>query len=284
MTVYALTGAAVFLSLWMALAWRVQQDTGKSGWIDALWSYGIGVAGVALALLVPVAVSAGTTPRQWLVAALCALWSGRLGTHILVRTLGGGDDPRYAQLKKEWKKDAPRRLFWFLQIQALCAFVLALAVFVAAQNPAPGLRVLDWIGAALLLAAIAGEGVADRQLKTFVADKKNKGKVADTGLWSYSRHPNYFFEWLGWFAYVLIAFNASGNYWWWLVALLAPAMMYWLLVHASGIPPLEKHMLRTRGAKFRDYQDRVNAFFPGPRKQSAKPSSKSNSKKKVRSR
>ena len=269
-----LVSAAVFLSLWMALSWWVQKETGRSGWIDTFWSYGIGIAGVSLALF-PVA---GTTQRQWLVAALCAFWSLRLGTHILLRTVGGGDDPRYAQLKKEWKKDAQQRLFWFLQIQALCGFVLVLAVFTAAHNPLPGLRVLDWIGAALLIVAIVGEGAADRQLKEFVADKKNKGKVADTGLWSYSRHPNYFFEWLGWFAYVLIAFNASGNYWWWPLALLAPAMMYWLLVHASGIPPLEQHMLRSRGAKFRDYQQRVNAFFPGPRREPGKPSRKRKNK------
>ena len=266
----ALIAAAAFLSFWMALAWWVQKQTGKSGWIDTLWSYGIGVAGVSLALLVPLVAGDAISSRQWLAAVLCAIWSGRLGTHILTRTLSGGDDPRYAQLKKEWKKDAQARLFWFLQIQALCGFVLALAVFIAAQNPLPGLRIIDWIGAALLMFAIAGEGIADRQLKAFVADKKNKGKVADTGLWSYSRHPNYFFEWLGWFAYALIAFYASGNYWWWLLTLLAPAMMYWLLVHASGIPPLEAHMLRTRGAKFRAYQQRVNAFFPGPRNESSK--------------
>jgi steroid 5-alpha reductase family enzyme len=284
MIVYALIAAAVFLSLWMALSWWVQKQTGKSGWIDTFWSYGTGIAGVSLALLVPVAGTAATTPRQWLVAALCAIWSARLGTHILFRTLGGSDDPRYAQLKKEWRKDAQRRLFWFLQIQALCGFVLALAVFVAAHNPLPGLRVLDWIGAALLAAAILGEGNADRQLKDFVADKRNKGKVAETGLWSYSRHPNYFFEWLGWFAYALIAFNASGNYWWWPLTLLAPAMMYWLLVHASGIPPLEEHMLRTRGAKFRAYQSRVNAFFPGPRHEPVKSKSKSKPKRKAKRR
>lgn len=271
MIVFALIAAAVFLSLWMAMSWWMQRETGKSGWIDTFWSYGIGIAGVMLALLVPVAGAVSMTPRQWLVAGLCTIWSGRLGTHILTRTLAGGDDPRYAQLKKEWKKSAQQRLFWFLQIQALCGFVLALAVFIAAQNPLPALRAIDWIGAALLIVAIVGEGIADRQLKAFVADKKNKGKVADIGLWSYSRHPNYFFEWLGWFAYVLIAFNASGNYWWWPLALLAPAMMYWLLVHASGIPPLEQHMLRTRGVKFRAYQQSVNAFFPGPRHESAKP-------------
>lgn len=125
-----------------------------------------------------------------------------------------------------------------------------------------------------LLASIAGEGIADRQLKAFVADPKNKGKVAETGLWAYSRHPNYFFEWLGWFAYLLIAFDAGWNYLWWPLALLAPAMMYWLLVHASGIPPLEEHMLRSRGEKFRAYQERVNAFFPGPRREKAAPKRK----------
>lgn len=269
--------AALFFSAWMALAWFVKYRTGKSGWIDTFWSYGVGISGVSLALLVPLAGGGTPSARQWLVAALCAFWSARLGTHILLRTLGGGDDPRYAQLKKEWKKDARRRLFWFLQIQALCGFVLALAVFVAAYNPAPGLRALDWAAAILLIFAIAGEGIADHQLRSFAAQKKNKGKVADVGLWAYSRHPNYFFEWLGWFAYVLIAFNASGNYWWWLLTLLAPAMMYWLLVHASGIPPLEQHMLRTRGAKFRAYQARVNAFFPGPRSEKTKPGPRSGS-------
>jgi len=267
MIAVALIAAAVFLSAWMAFAWRLQWQTGKSGWVDTLWSYGTGIAGVSLTLLVPLAAGGAITARQALVAALCAAWSARLGTHILFRTLSGGDDPRYAQLKKEWRKDAQRRMFWFLQVQALCAFVLALAVFVAAQNPAPGLRAIDWIGAALLVLATAGAGVADRQLKAFVSEKKNKGNVAETGLWAYSRHPNYFFEWLGWFAYVMIAFNIGGGYWWWPLALLAPLMMYWLLVYASGIPPLEAHMLRSRGAKFRAYQKRVNAFFPGPRRE-----------------
>lgn len=267
MIVVALIAAALFLSAWMALAWRLQWQTGKSGWVDTLWSYGVGIAGVSLALLVPLTAGDAITARQWFVAALCTAWSARLGTHILFRTLSGGDDPRYAQLKKEWRKDAQRRMFWFLQVQALCAFVLALAVFVAAQNPASGLRIIDWIGAALLVFAIAGAGVADRQLRAFVSEKKNKGKVAEIGLWAYSRHPNYFFEWLGWFAYALIAFNIGGGYWWWPLALLAPLMMYWLLVYASGIPPLEAHMLRSRGAKFRAYQKRVNALFPGPRRE-----------------
>lgn len=284
MIAISLVAAAIFFSLWMALAWYVQRRSGKSGWIDTFWSYGVGLAGVALALGIPAADGVGITQRAWLAAALCAVWSCRLGTHILSRTLAGGDDPRYARLMKEWGKDGPRRLFWFLQVQALCGFILALAVFVAAKNPLPSLRVIDWLGAALLVAAIAGEAVADRQLRAFAAEKKNKGKVADTGLWAYSRHPNYFFEWLGWFAYAMIAFNAGGSYWWWPLALLAPAMMYWLLVYASGIPPLEEHMLRSRGEKFRAYQARVNAFFPGPRKNPQKTKVAPRPKRKARKR
>jgi steroid 5-alpha reductase family enzyme len=117
---------------------------------------------------------------------------------------------------------------------------------------------------AVAIVALAGEGVADRQLQAFSADAANKCKIMDRGLWAWSRHPNYFFEWLGWWAYVLIAVGPTGLWPWGWLALSAPAFMWWLLVHASGIPPLERHMVRSRGDAFRAYQRRVNAFFPGP--------------------
>jgi steroid 5-alpha reductase family enzyme len=115
----------------------------------------------------------------------------------------------------------------------------------------------------MLVIAIVGEAIADRQLATFRADPKNRGQVCDVGLWGMSRHPNYFFEWFGWLAYPAIAIDLGSYPWGW-IALCGPALMYWLLVYASGIPPLEAHMLRSRGAAFRAYQDRVNAFWPGP--------------------
>jgi steroid 5-alpha reductase family enzyme len=86
----------------------------------------------------------------------------------------------------------------------------------------------------------------------------------DVGLWGWSRHPNYFFEWLGWLAYPLLAIDLSGAYLWGWAALLGPACMYWLLVHVSGIPPLEAHMLERRRDEFRAHQARTNAFFPAP--------------------
>lgn len=252
---------AVCLSATMAVAWLVAIRTGRSGWIDAIWSFATGVFGATGALL---AFGREISARQALVALLALSWSLRLGIHISARTARGGDDPRYRQLRQQWGSAFGSRLFWFLQIQALAAAVLVLSIMIAAHNPAPGLGVLDWLGIAILIVAVAGETIADRQLSAFRADPGNEGKVCDVGLWSVSRHPNYFFEWLGWLAYAVIAIDLAGSYRWGALAFAGPLLMYWLLVHVSGLPPLEAHMLRSRGAAFRDYQRRVNAFWPGP--------------------
>ena len=262
--VVAVVGVAICLCATMACAWRMALWTGRSGWIDAIWSFATGLFGAALALI-PMGEDQ-LTHRQLLVAAMVLFWSLRLGIHITMRTLSGGEDPRYAQLRVEWGQRYKARLFWFLQIQALAALVLALSIMIAAHNPAPGLTLRDGIGLALLAMAIIGEAVADRQLSTFRADPRNTGKICDTGLWRYTRHPNYVFEWLGWVAFAVIAVDLTGNYPQGWLALAAPLLMYWLLVYASGIPPLEAHMVRSRGDAFRTYQRRVNAFWPGPPK------------------
>jgi steroid 5-alpha reductase family enzyme len=246
------------LAVAMAMAWQVVLRTGQSGYVDTFWSYSIGVAGV-IAALVPLDDS-GPQERNWLVAALVAVWSLRLGTHILQRTLKGGDDPRYAQLKSEWGADYKRQLLIFLQIQAACGLVLAVAVMAAAHNPAP-LGLPDLLGILIAIVAIAGESIADAQLAAFRKDPANKGKVCDVGLWGLSRHPNYFFEWLYWLAYPLIAIGYGFGW----AALSAPILMYWLLVHASGIPPLEAHMMRSRPEAFAAYKKRVSAFWPIPK-------------------
>ncbi len=264
-----MTATIIFVALAACLpatmtgAWIVALRTSQSGWIDATWSFATGCFAAAAAL-VPLADNQ-ISVRQVLVAALALVWSLRLGIHIAVRTArGGGDDPRYRQLREEWGDAFKVRLLWFLQIQALVGLALALSITLAAHNPAPGLRFSDWLGFAFLIMAVLGETIADCQLSAFRADPVNKGKVCDVGLWGVSRHPNYFFEWIGWFAYAIIAIALSGAYPWGWLSLAGPFLMYWLLVHASGIPPLEAHMLRSRGKAFRDYQHRVNAFWPGP--------------------
>ena len=261
--VLGLVGVSLAMAAVMSLAWLVWRRTGNSGWVDTVWTFGLGAVGIAAALL-PTASGAPTTPRQILVAALIAVWALRLGLHIALRTARITDDPRYAKLLAGWGADAPRQMFFLLQKQALVSIPLALSMLLAAHNPAPALRAQDWLGAAVLAIAIVGEGLADQQLRTFRHDPANKGRVCDAGLWSWSRHPNYFFEWFGWLAYALIAIDLTGAYPWGFVAVAGPACMYWLLVHVSGIPPLEEHMRQARGQAFVDYAARTSAFFPLP--------------------
>jgi steroid 5-alpha reductase family enzyme len=260
----ALASIAVSLSALMAIAWMVQQRTGNSGWVDTIWTFSLGLVGAGSALW-PVA---GATPnaRQWLVAALVAIWSLRLGLHIAVRTAGITDDPRYAAFAREWGVDSPRKMFIFLQNQGFGSIPLVFAIFVAARFPLNGLRLQDYLGALILFTGIAGEALADAQLKSFRTNSANKGRVCDVGLWRWSRHPNYFFEWFGWLAYPMIAISTdyAFQYPWGWATLLAPFFMYWILVHVTGIPPLEAQMLRSRGERYRDYQSRTSMFFPLP--------------------
>jgi len=254
---------AAALSAIMAVAWSAQQQTGNSGWVDVSWSFGTG--GVAcVASLLPIADGSWPHWRQGAVAVLAASWGLRLGLHIAARTRTIGDDPRYRQLIAQWGDGAARQMFSFLQKQAAVGALLAVSIVLAAQNPAPGLRLQDLLGVAILAAAIVGEATADRQLRRFKAHPANRNAICDVGLWRWSRHPNYFFEWLAWLAYPVIAIDLAGNNPWGWLALLAPACMYWVLVHVSGIPPLEQHMLRTRGDAFRAYQRRTRPFFPLP--------------------
>ncbi|GLH81697.1 membrane protein [Bradyrhizobium sp. SSBR45G] len=257
----ALLAMALALSVLMAMAWVVQQRSGNSGWVDTIWTFSVGLVG-ALGAIWP---AAGAMPnvRQWLVAGLVAVWSLRLGSHVAVRSRGIADDPRYAEYARQWGADAPRRMFLFLQQQAWGSIPLVFAMFVAAHAPASELRLQDYLGILVLFTGIAGEALADAQLKAFRSDPTNKGKVCDAGLWRWSRHPNYFFEWVCWLSYPVIALSPDNP--WGLASLLAPALMYWFLVHVTGIPPLEQQMLQSRGARYRDYQARTSKFFPLPR-------------------
>jgi steroid 5-alpha reductase family enzyme len=256
----ALAAIALSLSILMAGAWMVQQRTGNSGWVDTIWTFSVGLVG-AVSSLWPFA---GTPPnaRQWLVAALVMMWSLRLGVHIAVRTSGISDDPRYAAFAREWGVNAPRRMFVFLQNQGLGSVPLVFAIFVAAHFPGDVLRWRDCLAALVLLAGIIGEAIADSELKQFRETPGRHGQVCDVGLWRWSRHPNYFFQWLGWLAYPLIAI--SPDYGWGWASLFAPVFMYWILVHVTGVPPLEEQMLRSRGERYRDYQSRTSTFFPLP--------------------
>ena len=255
---------AIGLFAFMAIGWTVQRAARNAGWVDVFWTFGVGLAGAAVALY-PAPQSLGA--RRWLTAAVVLAWALRLGLHVAARVARTPEDRRYVGLRQQWGDRFQPMMFGFLQLQALVSLPLVAAVAVAAHNPTPQLRLADGLGVLLLVAAIAGEGIADAQLDRFKA-KLRHGPINDRGLWAWSRHPNYFFEWLGWWAYPVMAVQLSGYPAGW-IALAAPAVMYAVLVHMTGLPMLEKHMLETRGDRFRDYQSRTSPFIPWPPRRAA---------------
>ena len=162
-------------------------------------------------------------------------------------------------LRQVWGDRAPVYFFLFFQVQALLVVTFALPFLLVAHNPSP-LSIWDGLGAGIFAVAVIGESVADRQLARFRRDPRNRGRTCASGLWRYSRHPNYFFEWLHWWTYVGLA--AGATYGWMTVA--APLIMLVFILFITGIPPTEAQAIKSRGQAYVDYQGTTSAFFPWP--------------------
>ena len=247
--------AAASLGLLFAGTFVLARRIENHGIVDIVWSYAFG----ALALFCAGSLS-GWAPRRWLMAVLVVVWSARLGTHLLRRVAGHHpeEDRRYAELRVRWADNFACKMFVFFQQQALSVLILGLPFFIAASNPAPSFHFLEYLGTSVWLLALIGESLADAQLAAFKHDPANQGRVCDTGLWSVSRHPNYFFETCVWVGYFLFA---CASPWGW-TSVIAPLGITYLLLRVTGVPMAEEQSLRSRGDAFRDYQKRVSVFVP----------------------
>jgi len=248
--------AVLSMILIMSALWFVQARTGNSGIVDVAWTYGVGGLAILFASL-----SDGDPIRRWVVAALAGLWSLRLGTYILRRVMSEAEDGRYTRLKRDWGDAAQAKMFWFYQFQALGCVLFAVPMLIAAQVSQPP-DFWVYVGIAIWVLAIGGETLADGQLARFKQDPANRGNVCQVGLWKYSRHPNYFFEWLHWWSYVALAITAP---WGWL-SLFAPLVMLYLITRVTGIPPTEQRAIESRGDAYRIYQRTTSPFIPWPPK------------------
>ena len=246
----------------LACVWFVQRRTKNAGMVDPMWSWSVG----GLAILY---AACGTAPGslRLLLALLGGLWGLRLGAHLFLRNHGKPEDGRYKRLRDEWGGNADRNMFWFFQMQTVFAALLSLSFLVVAwRDEMPALAAI--VAAILIwITSIAGEGMADAQLERFKKNPANKARVCRDGLWYYSRHPNYFFECVHWFTYVLLA---VGSPWWW-VTLIAPAVMAFLLLKLSGIPITEAQTAKTR-PEYADYIRTTSAFIPWPPKKESRSS------------
>ncbi|MEM7249734.1 MAG: DUF1295 domain-containing protein [Acidobacteriota bacterium] len=249
--------AWLVIAVVMAVLWEVQRRRGNAGIVDLAWSLATGLTGAALA-----AAADGLPERRHLIAVMALLWAGRLGIHLWRRLLADPEeDVRYRWARALWGPKTQRNLFVFFQVQAVWALLFAVPMASAAKNPRP-LGLLDAVGVVFFAVSVIGESIADRQLRRF-RQRTGPGKgVCRDGLWGWSRHPNYFFEWLHWFAYPFLAAGAEVH--WVVMAVLGVPLMLLFLYRITGIPVTEARLLESRGNAYRDYQRNTSAFFPWP--------------------
>jgi steroid 5-alpha reductase family enzyme len=239
------------------IAFHVCRRLDNYGFVDVVWSYALGLIAAFYAL-----VGQGWSMRRGLLALLVGVWSLRLGTHLWVRLARHHptEDPRYGAMRERWSGQVERRMAVFFQQQDVSVVVLGLPFLLIAANRNPGFSALEWAALGLLSLAVLGEGLADAQLAAFKREPGSRGRVCQRGLWYYSRHPNYFFEWLIWVGYGVFALAAP---WGWL-GLIAPAAILHLLLNVTGIPLAERQSVRTKGDAYIRYQQSTSAFVPWP--------------------
>jgi steroid 5-alpha reductase family enzyme len=253
-----LLGSLAVIIVMLAL-WLLGLARHNFSYVDIGWS-----ANFTVLAIIYGALGSGDPLRRLLICGMFAIWSVRLASHLATRIIGEPEEGRYVQLRKEWgvAGNVNLKFLGFFQFQALLNVLLGLPMLFAALNPQPQLQALEIIGSIVWLIAVSGESIADAQLKRFKRNKDNKGKVCDIGLWGWSRHPNYFFEWTIWIAYALFAL--ASPYGW--VCLALPVLMLHFLINVTGVKATEEQSLRSKGDAYRRYQRRVSVFIPLPPK------------------
>ena len=246
---------AVLASVGMVVLWAVQVRTRDAGHVDVGWAIGIATLATVYAVLAD-----GSVAHRALAALLALVWGLRLGLYLLFdRVLGREEDGRYRALRAKWGSRADRNFFLFFQFQALFVVFFSLPYLLISLDPDGRPGALGWTGVAIWAAGNLGAITADRQLARWRSDPANRGRTARAGLWGWSRHPNYFFEWVTWCGVALVATAAP---WGW-VAWVVPAALLVLLFRVTGIPPTEAQALRSR-SDYAEYQRTTSVFVPLP--------------------
>jgi steroid 5-alpha reductase family enzyme len=242
----------------ISLLWLLSLAMKDSSIVDIFWG-----TGFVIAACFYFALSDGTPARKWLVLALVTIWGLRLSLHLAKRNLGKGEDFRY----QTWRNEAGHSWWWksFFKVfllQGLILWFISMPLLGAQFFPAE-LSWMDYLAALIWLIGFIFEAGGDWQLMQFRANPNNKGKVLDTGLWCYSRHPNYFGDAAQCWGFYLFAVAAGA---WWTI--LSPILMTFLLLRISGVVMLEKSLKETK-PEYADYVKRTSAFFPLPPKKSS---------------
>jgi steroid 5-alpha reductase family enzyme len=256
MTSYMLTGALVLVTLF-TVAWFIQLRTHNGAIADVAWAFGF-----PLVTAVYTFIDGDFGVRKIILLILTLLWGARLGIYLFVRAISKPEDVRYTALRQEWGSKQNLMMLRFYYFQAILAWLLCFQFLIIVKNAEAELDWNEFAGIALWIIGFAGETIADAQLKRFKDNPSNKGKVCDDGLWFYSRHPNYFFEWLIWVSYFVMSLNAPYG----VVTIFCPLAMLYFLTKVTGIVYTENQMLKSKGEAFRRYQQSTSSFIPLPKK------------------
>ena len=243
--------------IFMFALWTIQLKTRNAGIVDIGWTVCVFFFGCMYFLKGP-----GFFQRKILFFIMIGLWAGRLVYHLVSRGVFEQEDARYQRLRREWGQHIQIKFLFLFLFEALLAFVIAVPFLIASRNLEANIGLWEYAACILWICGFLGEFIADQQLKDFKQDPSNKGKTCQCGLWYYSRHPNYFFEWVMWVAYFTFALNSE----WGIVAVIAPAVMWFFLVYVTGIPFAEEQALKNRGDDYRSYQQTTSFFVPWPKK------------------
>lgn len=254
-----MTPGRFVLAIWLLAAvvmtggWLWQRRHENAGIVDVLWAGTLAASALLAALL-----GSGAAATRLATGVCGAVWGLRLAGHLWKRVRAEPEDGRYRALRARWGA-AQGKWFGLFQFQAGLIALFCIPFLVAAGNRSVRTA---WLVTAIVIfvVSIVGEDLADGQLARFRANPANRGRTCQLGLWRYSRHPNYFFEWLHWFTYVAIAIGGPHAAW----SLAGPVVMFVFLRWVSGIPFTEAQALRTRGDDYRDYQRRTSMLFPWP--------------------
>ena len=238
----------------MICGWCVSLVVKKVTFVDSIWGMGF-----VLIAWITFAGTDGYGLRRMLLAGLTTVWGVRLCVHLSWRNWGHGEDPRYAA----WREQAGGH-FWLVSLvkvfllQALFLWAISLPVQVGQISTSPGhVTFLDVLGTVIWIIGFYFESLADYQLAKFKADPGNAGKVMNSGLWAYSRHPNYFGEFLIWWGIYIIALSTPNGWW----TIISPLIITVVLLKMTGVALMERTIVETRPG-YRDYIRRTNAFFP----------------------
>ena len=247
--------AALAVFFYMSILFVIAMFKRDNSIADIGW--GLGFAVVALLTFF---LEQGFTARHILVTALVVIWGMRLATHIYLRHRGKGEDPRYAAWRKEWGNWVIiRSFFQVFMLQGLLLLFIVYVVIAVNSSSGEGLSVLDICGLAVWIIGFLFESIGDFQLKKFIANKQNKGRILTTGLWRYTRHPNYFGEALFWVSMVPFAVSSGMLSRHFALVLIGPALMAGFFRFSCRL--MDVRSLQRRPG-YQEIIDQVSAMIP----------------------